>query len=283
MRNIYPYTLSNTSPFDLNGIPVYGTDERIDFFYKYKRPQENLYIGNINKDNLLIRNDNGLYNSIIRYLNNKQFLKENILNDFDIRTFPKVCWLANSFIEQGFKFPVSVHYNPRIQQNVIHPGTIRHQVIKLFQQTPEVSCLYFNTGGVEFDFMKELRIFQKSELLTYSDSMEIEMVADHCSIIPHINLDVKSVIPNITKWQEFIYRRLLSSTFSIFCNKDIEMLRPWMVSEENADIHIHIGELQKGETMADLECKSIILSIIGKPYQSKSLTVFHKNSFETPS
>lgn len=283
MRNIYPYTLSNTSPFDLNGIPVYGTDERIDFFYKYKRPQENLYIGNINKDHLLIRNDNGLYNSITRYLNNKQFLKEHILNDFDVRTFPKVCWLANSFIEHGFKFPVSVHYNPRIQQNVIHPGTIRHQVIKLFQQTPEVSCLYFNTGGVEFDFMKELRIFQKSELLTYADSMEIEMVADHCSIIPHINLDVKSVIPNITKWQEFIYRRLLSSTFSIFCNKDIEMIRPWMASEENADIHIHIGELQKGETMADLECKSIILSVIGKPYQSKSLTVFHKNSFETPS
>ena len=99
MRNIYPYTLSNTSPFDLNGIPVYGTDERIDFFYKYKRPQENLYIGNIHKDHLLIRNDNGLYNSITRYLNNKQFLKEHILNDFDVRTFPKVCWLANSFIE----------------------------------------------------------------------------------------------------------------------------------------------------------------------------------------
>lgn len=282
MRNIYPYSLSNTSPFELNGIPVYGTTERIDFFYKYKRPNENLYIGNIDKDNLLVRSDNGLYNSISRYLNNKQFLKEHILNDFDIRTFPKVCWLANSFIEHGFKFPVSVHYNPRIRQNVIHPGTIRHQVIKLFQQTPAVNCLYFNTGGVEFDFMTELRIFQKSELLTYADSMEIEMVADHCSIIPHINLDVKSVILNITKWQEFIYRRLLSSTFSIFCNKDIEMIRPWITSEENADIHIHIGELQKGETMADLECKSIILSIIGKPYQSKSLTVFHKNSFETP-
>jgi hypothetical protein len=66
--------------------------------------------------------------------------------------------------------------------------------------------LYFNTGGVDFDFMKSLKIFKKEDVIQYTQNIEIELVADHGSIIPHFNLDVTSVVPNVEIWHDFIYR-----------------------------------------------------------------------------
>jgi len=280
MRNFYPYTLPDKVPFHLETIPIFGTTERIDFFYKYKRPTENLYLGNIDKTQLVLNTSDPLLDPINKYFRSKQHLNEHLPVELIHRTFPKVCWLVDSFFKYGFKHPLAVHYNPRIQQQVVHPGSIRNRVIKLFQETLDVKCLYFNTGGAEFDFMKAMKVVTQDELLARKDDMEIELVADHGSIIPHVNLDVVSVKPNITKWQYFIYRRVISSSFSIFSN--ISLLKPWYASEQDANIQIYIKNEQLIDDWSGIICKAVILAMIGKSYDSDTLTVIHKNSFETP-
>lgn len=271
MKLTYPYSLDKDVPFHLETIPVYGMNERIDFFYKYKRKTENLYIGNINKGHLLLRESRSLFESISKYLKRKDFSDSRILDDFSKRLLPKVCWLTDVFYKQGFKLPIAVHWNPRIRANVIHPGSVRNHVIKLFQTTDPVYCLYFNTGGVEFDFMKNLSVFP----LTPSNNLEFEMVADHGSIIPHINLDVSSNASSLEKWHEFIYRRLTSPTFSIKSNIDIDILKPWYAPDAKIEIRI-----ENTNNLDDL-CRCVILAIIGKSYQSPTLSVKHHIEFST--
>lgn len=294
MKQFYPYVLPPTDPYHFNAIPVFGTFERIEFFYKYKRASENLYIGNINAKHLKFSTASSHLSRVENYFLQKQYLDSEVPNDITKRLVPKLCWLTDSLFKTGFKYPVCVHYNPRIKENVIHPGSIRNLVINLFQTDYEVSCLYFNTGGVNFDFMQSLQIFSKDELSKYTKNLEIELVADHGAIIPHINLDgptsqvaaSAAIIPNVSKWHEFVYRRLISPSFTIFCNIDIGMLKPWYVAKvEDAEIEININpeKLQVNEVYDDIICKAVILSIIGKSYSSPALTIKHKLSFSTPS
>ena len=283
-QNKHPYRIVPDIQFNLESIPVYGVEERIDFFYKYKRSSENLYLGNINKDNLLLKPSDSLLRSIEPYFKKKQFLDSRIVTDFSKRLFPKVCWLTDSLFKYGFKYPVCVHYNPRLQKNVIHPGSIRNHVIKLFQDTPDVNCLYFNSGGVGFDFMSSLKVVEKEELLKFKDDIQIELVADHASIIPHINLDYKSVTPNIERWQEFIYRRLTSPSFTMFCEEGIEIFVPWLTNKDKSNIDVQFNlpysKLPKN-IKDDVVCKIAILAILGKSYQCDEFSITHKISFST--
>ena len=281
MKDSHPYKIWPNAQFNLESIPVFGTEERVDFFYKYKRASENLYLGNIDKENLLLKNSQPLLESVARYFLFKQYLKENIVDNFSKRLFPKMCWLSDSFYKMGFKFPVAVHYNPRLQANVIHPGSIRNYVIKYFQESDPVNCLYFNTGGVEFDFMKTLTVVDKDYLLQHKDTMQIELVADHTAIIPHINLDPHSVKPNIVKWQEYIYRRIDSPSFTIYTNKEIDFLKQWYAPESEAYIKFEISDTTE-ERWEDIQCMCAILAIIGRSYTSKDLKVTHRLSFTPP-
>lgn len=280
MKKFYPYALTPTDPYHFNSIPVYGTIERIEFFYKYKRINENLYIGNINSKHLKFSTATDHISRIEDYFLKKQYLNSDITSDITKRLFPKLCWLTSALFKNGFIYPICSHYNPRIQQNVIHPGSIRNLVINLFLKDSEVYCLYFNTGGVDFDFIKSLKILTKDDLIEYTDNIEIELVADHGAIIPHINLDTTLLRPNVEKWHEFVYRRLTSPSFKIFCNKDIGILKPWYSSKEDANIEINIHS--STETRDDIVCKCAILSVLGKSYESDAFSITHKFSFDTP-
>ena len=279
MKNFYPYTLPDRGPFHLETIPIQSIRERIDFFYKYKRSSENLYIGDIDTRHLLLRDSNWLLEPIKQYFQAKSYLQDNTISAGTNHMFPKICWLAKSFTMHGFTHPVSVHYNPRIQQNVVHPGSARNHIIKLFHQTQTVKCLYFNTGGVNFDFMKSMQEFDQNELLA-NKSLEFQLVADHGAIIPHVNLDATSVRANVISWQQFIYNRLRSPTFTVY--SDIEMFKPWYADEKDANIQIRFNNDSLVNDMPGLICKAIILAIIGKSFASDTLIVNHKCTVETP-
>lgn len=280
MKKFYPYALSSTDPYHLNWIPVYGTIERIEFFYKYKRASENLYIGHIDSEHLKFSTATDHISKISDWFSKQRYLENNIPVKASERIFPKLCWLTDSLFKNGFDYPLCSHYNPRIQQNVIHPGSIRNMVINWFRKDSQVYCLYFNTGGVDFDFLKSLKIVDKDQLIERKKYIEIELVADHGAIIPHINLDVTSVVPNVEKWHTFVYRRLTSPSFSIFCNKDIEILKPWYTSKEDANIEINIHSTK--EHWDDIVCKCAVLSILGRSYESEAFSITHKLSFDTP-
>jgi hypothetical protein len=280
MKHTYPYFLDPLVPYHRNSIPVYVNTNRIEFFYQYKKPDEELYIGEIDTSNLELMPVSYIMSRINYYFLRKQYLDESVPDDITKRLLPKICWLTDSLFKTGFEHPIAVHYNPRIQKNVIHPGSIRGVVIRLFQNNSNVKCLYFNTGGVKFDYVDSLQVFTKEELLKHKDNIEIELVADHGSIIPHINLDVTSVKKNVSKWHDFVYRRLTSPSFSIFCNKDIEILKPWYASKEDAKIEIDIHS--NTENWDDIVCKCVVLSILGKSYESEAFSITHKLLFDTP-
>jgi hypothetical protein len=277
----YPFKINPEVPFHLESLPVFGTEERIDFFYKYTRASENLYIGNVAKSELLLNDVEWLADSIKDYISNKHFFNPDIVTNFEKRLLPKICWLTDSFFKKGFIHPICVHYNPRIQHNVVHPGSVRNCVIKLFQETPLVNCLYFNTGGVAPTFIDQLTPVHKDYLMSFKDTIEIELVADHGSIIPHINLDTSPTKTSIMQWQEFIYRRLTSPTFKVWTNHQIDPLENWYASKEDANIEIIINRDQPVDMNAMI-CKCVILAILGKSYASPSLTVVNKLPFSTP-
>ena len=285
MIETYPYLLKKDNHFNLESIPINSVQKNINFFYTYKRSSENLYRGEIGKDHLLLKPSSSLLYEIIPFLINfEEYFRVIDIHERSRRILPKICWLADSFFKNGLAQPICVHYNPRIQQNVIHPGGIRNHLIKLFHDLPTVDCFYFNTGGVKFDFMKELQVVSSEELLSCKETMYIHLVADHCSIIPHINLDPWSVNLNVEKWTEFIYRRLSNPNFKIYSNKTITHMEPWTTVNDEHAIEITISEnLNEWDPeWNDVVCKSIILSIIGKSYKSDLLTVVHKIAVTTP-
>jgi len=279
MKKFYPYTILDRSQFNHELIPIAGITERIEFFYKYKRTTENLYIGDIDKSHLLLRDSVDLLNPIKQFFQAKHYLQDNSKSAGTNHVFPKICWLAYSFLKNGFTHPIAVHYNPRIQQNVVHPGTARGHIIKLFHNTTPINCLYFNTGGVDFDFLKSMQLFDKDKLLE-NNTLEFQLVADHCSIIPHINLDAFSVSPNTSTWQQFIHQRLQSSSFTVFSN--IDVLKPWYASEKDASIQIYFNNELLIQDMPGLICKALILAIIGKSFASDTLIVNHKVKVDPP-
>lgn len=274
MEELYPYSLNPTGHFHLNTLPVFGTLERIDFFYNYKRKSENLYLGDIKVSDLgYVFHD--LTASITNYFLGKQYLDSNIHLDLRKRIFPKLCWLADDVLNQGFRFPINVHYNPRIEKNVVHPGSIRAKILKLFKPTSSVNCLYFNTGGVEFEFMENMRIFSKEELLSYKTGLEIELVADHGSIIPHLNLDGHSVRPSSAQWQSVMKEKILSNDFKIYYDTEIEFFKPWYCSKEHAKIEIYT-DFTKKEIISDVKTKIAILAVLGKSYECPSFKIICK-------
>ena len=280
MQNSYPSEILSRTPFHYETVLGYNTKDRIEFFYTNKLATENLYMGEIDKSHINIDDSVGLLNSFVNYFIKKQFLNENIFENVRFRTFPKMCWLTDSFIKRGFKYPLSVCYNTSTQKNIVNRGSNRMQVLSLFQNSPSINCLYFNTGGVKFDFMEPLRLFDRDELSSYEENLEIELVNESNSIVPRINLDIDSLKPNILIWQDFIRKRIASQTFTIYSNIGIEIFKPWAASEDEARIQIYVKDYT---SWSDIVCKCAILAIIGKSYDSDSLTVISKDSFETPS
>jgi hypothetical protein len=285
MEDVYPYYLKPDKPFHIEPLPIYSLEQNVDCFYKYKRSYENLYIGNINKEHLLLKPSHGLLNEIKPFLvNHKRYLRVIDVNDRPRRILPKICWLTDSFFKNKLEHPVCVHYNPRIQQNVIHPGAIRIHVLTLFQETEAVNCFYFNTGGVHFDFMESLKILDQDELLKLQKNMQVVLMADHGSIIPHVNLDPQSNDPAITRWTEFICKRLADPNFKISTNYPIVNLLPWTTENNDSTVEIRLDDSvnELHPQWEDIVCKCIILSIIGKPYKSPLLNIEHKLNVMTP-
>jgi len=279
MQNSYPSEILSRTPFHYETVLGYNTKDRIEFFYTNKLATENLYIGEIDKSHIDIDDSTALLNPFVDYFIKKQFLNENIFANVHGRTLPKMCWLTDSFLKSGFKYPLSVCYNAGKQKNIVNRGSNRMQVLSLFHSSPVVNCLYFNTGGVKFDFMEPLRLFDRAELSSYEKNLEIELVNESNSIVPRINLDIDSLKPNILIWQDFIRKRLASQTFTIYSNIDLGIFAPWAASEDNARIQIYAKDYT---SWSDVVCKSVILAILGKSYKSDTLTVISKDSFETP-
>ena len=242
--------------------------DSIDLFYKAKKKSENLYIGTI-KTQLLYKYS--FIRDITAYFRDRKFLQTYHLTERYSPSeyqFPKCCWLASSILTEGLKSPLSVHYNPRLKKNIVHPGQTRSYIAHLFG-TDSLPCLYFNTSGVKFSLMKHFSIVEKSQLLDLNPS-HFSLAADHGALIPHLFFGNQSnTLTEVFKYHTFIKNRLSDMKFRIRSNVLIYPLEYWTTNADSAHIEIYI----KDTTNPDDVARACILSVLGKPYKSDTLEV----------
>jgi len=154
------------------------------------RDTEHIYMGPVPKNKLSLPSEQQfikvfetfykkkLYNNVYKGPNCTE------LSNIEIKDFAKLCWLVNEYFTNGFTSLYSAHYNPRTGQNVIHPGGGRKFVDTFYNPQDHIEMFYFNTLGVQYDFLDKMRIVEYPVLEKMG--YEATFVADHGSIIPHV-------------------------------------------------------------------------------------------------
>ena len=267
----WPHSIKPTSAYELHPLPIGPQYERLDLFFKYKRKSEDIYIGSISKyENLLFEGFGEIKQQFTRYFKEKLYLQPvDETGNLSIKLFPKMCWLTYSYYSTGFKYPVCIHYNPRLEQNVMHPGSTRNHIINLFHNLNDINCLYYNTNGVQFEFMNQMKKLTREDFDNYPN-LNFNLVMDHCSMIPHVNLDGRAVRDNIPRWQEIVKNQVTNSAFKIYTNNRIEELSQFTTDNiTEATVKIQI----KDPTNENDIVRACILAVIGQSYKSHTLIV----------
>jgi hypothetical protein len=262
------YEIKPNTHYLVPEVNISNNAERIELFYKAKKTNENLYIGSIDSSRL---SKYDFSKDIIKYFREREFLNT-LHRSIDYQPsdyqFPKCCWLADDILKNKLKYPLSVHYNPRLQKNVVHPGQTRSYIAQLFQPD-EIPCLYFNTSGVKYSWMRNLSIVEKEELNNIN-FLNFMLGADHGSLIPHIYFSEQSSnLDEIFKYHIFLKNRLSDMRFRIKSNVLIHPLEYWTVDTQQAHIEIDIKDTKSNDDVV----RACILSVLGVPYQSNTLTV----------
>jgi hypothetical protein len=261
-----PSKIEPTTPYVSSILPL-NNNESIELFFKLKKDTEHLYTG-VSDTSKLVKYD--FSSSIIRYLRDRKFLQR--LHHSEIYPpndyqFPKCCWLTDSILTNGLTNPLSVHYNPRLQKNVVHPGQSRSYILTLFQTEP-VDFLYFNTTGIKFPWMKPFKIVSRDQLQDLKFSA-FTLTPDHGSIIPQIVFgNYQETMTEVIKYHSFITDRLSDPLFRIKSNVLIYPLEYWTTNND-AHVEIYIKNTRDSDDVA----RACILSVLGKPYKSDTLEV----------
>jgi hypothetical protein len=262
------YYKINPKTFYLGSELNIDNSESVDLFYRAKKNIENLYTGTINT-NLIAKYN--FIDDITAYFRNRTFLKtfhpseSYPPNDYQ---FPKCCWLADSILTGGLKNPLSIHYNPRLQKNIVHPGQTRSYIAQLLQ-TDGVPCLYFNTSGVYFSWMRKFSVVGKSQLIDLNPS-HFSLAADHGALIPHVFFgNQQDTLEQVFKYHTFIRDRLSNMKFRVKSNVLIAPLEYWTTTDDSAHVEICIKDTKDVDDVA----RACIMSVLGKPYKSDTLEV----------
>lgn len=262
--------LTVTLPIDSNKHYV------LDVFKRSLHPNEGLYLGKIPKEELKFVNDSKIFSMVHDYFYYKKYEKNLDAADADKNydrvqeDFPKLCWLTDDFTKtHSFRDPIVVHYNPRTCENVIHPGGTRNIIIKLFHAGP-VKCLYFNTSGVQFEWMdNNLKLINTDRFKT-EYNMSFHVVADHGSLIPHILFNSTSIPDMIAHYHLMIQSTL--KTFQFSSNIKIDFLAEWQV--DHSPVYF---QFSANYSQLDI-CKAVILGMLKRSFVSETLKVITNGS-----
>lgn len=180
----YPHTLLKE-----NEVP--NTENLIrsncEFLKNQKLESEHLYLTEIPHSDI---NQNTFINTRVHI---KKFFKfENYLKPFEYEThfhFSKLCWLTSEYIKDGkFRSYIGAHYNPRTKDVVIHPGSQRYKVVKLFNKKDTQQYLFWNTNGIKFNWLYDTDIVPIDYQHEIFQKYDFGITPDHGSIIPHFCL-----------------------------------------------------------------------------------------------
>ena len=266
--------------FFLDVLPCEPTQilELTESFWSQKN--ENLWIGKIPFEIISTDYEDFVLTYLSKYFQEKKYLLEiekikvDSGQELIIELVCKTAYLVNEYLNNGnFNDPLCTHYNPRLDKHVIHPGGTRQIVLDLFHRG-EINSFYFNTRGYEFDFMKNLKLCNLKDYAKHDD-FYMSLVPDHGSLIPHIlrRNGVKKNPENMIKAHNYIKSRLVDPNFKIFCNKNIDFLKPWKTSsKQNANVKIYFRDSNPSTKNI---IKAVYLFLAGRNYKNKHIQVRH--------
>lgn len=195
---------------------------------------------------------------------NKEYYNRNL------EKFTKLCWLTETWLTTGFSNPVGGHWNPRIGNNVIHPGDTRKRAIDLFPNGTEyIDIIYFNTGGVKPDWLEKYCEPIEFEQLMEQGWKVPGLVPDHGTLIPHLHKDNEIVSHWIKKFHTDVYNRI--SGLAVKVNFDVEYLTPWQTTS-NETVEVIFDEYPQVEHKA----RAIIAIWLGRDIDQGGVQVVHK-------
>lgn len=240
-----------------------------NLFFKYKRPQENLFYGKIDTKNFHLPHINVIYKDSETYINQGISLDIENLNDtsFDrrIENFVKICWLSEEYLTNRLKAPLGGHYNPRSEMNMIHPGGSRSKVIALWEIS-SFYMYYFNTGEIQFDWLGDLVVIDK-----HPGEGFLNLVPDHGSLIPHIHFDQPSLTENVPKYHSEIRERYNNLRF--FCEESskLQILHRYRVYDNPHLSNVRVTFTDDASRMD--EFKALVLLSLGYNAQFENFII----------
>lgn len=246
---------------------------------KYWRPKERLWRGSIPYSQLLFDPDEEIINDISIFFEKKlwnfrldQVPIYNVQTGqySEIENFIKMCWLTEEFFKGNGKFrnPLGSHYNPRIDEHVIHPGGCRNKIVKLFADKDKgIECWYFNTREIEPDWLKNLEPVNIEDIL--NQGFVAGLVPDHGSLIPHVAIEVELIAGHLVEYYKEKIYKLNIEPRQFSSNRIIESLNYWKDSKKGIKINF---EFKSGASILD-EMIALILFVVGKPFENKYLKV----------
>lgn len=139
----------------------------------------------------------------------------------DFEYYLKLVWLGYEFCMTakggpGFTNPIGIHWNPRTQQFVVHPGIVRYATARLFGK--DVYAYYFATKGYAPELItRNMREVNVEELMGSS----FFLVPDHGTLIPHITFNDSIIKDQVRMYNKWIREPLLYQGVGISSNVDL--------------------------------------------------------------
>lgn len=228
-----PYLLSMHSfPWENR---AYNSLYLIQDFYDANEHQ--LYYGYIQTDEIEFEKFDYIAQQVKYWIDNKMWtpfktspLAAESLAEVEKKMIAKQAYLFNEYQtgRKKWKYPITVHYNPRQGKFVAHPGGTRTRILSLIGA--EKTLVWYHTidknikpkGELEAISLKDVRKIHKVRT-----DMFIDFVPDHGSFIPHIAYDMEMRPIYLQRSQNLIINNLTKA--NIICRShQLQILNPFV-------------------------------------------------------
>lgn len=211
-----------------------------------------------------------------------------------IENVAKLTWLCEEFLDNDMKFdnPLCTHYDPRHNDNIIHPGGMRKVLLKLYCGPDyAVDTYYFNTGGFyDPDTMSNLEIISESEATrlhfthdsddpNYISAIRGCLVADHGTMIPHLMVGSTTILNRQDEFLDRVLTNIQQPDFKMFVNIEWPYHQmSWVdflsTDPINSKIKVEVSDIRfntKGITR--VMCLALVHAMLLRPYEDHTVKI----------
>jgi hypothetical protein len=176
--------------------------------------------------------------------------------DMSTELLCKALWLVTEYLDSGCTFSnaMCAHYNPRLRDNIIHPGGLRKKLLKMYNQDDDdIKMFYFNTGGFYHDrTMCDLERYDFRDLkadVFKGYRANGSLVADHGTLIPHIYVGSDVIYDRQYEFLDMIQDRIVRPDFNISFNE------PWAYELFSRDFPFILPASEYGHAYCNVEMR----------------------------